>query len=474
MQKSAVPVAHGYPNPFYGRVQLLLEKQTELQKLVAEVKVVGRKHKKGHQWDFASVLNDLETTDVKERLRAVWEMMKTGKTEPVLGPPPRPADLYGRFGEGCKILDIGSGNCSKLTRFTGSLKITACDKKPIDTKLVVRKLVGGIEDNMDKIQGNFLTSFMSLTQVNPDTVKLLLQFDGLHLIPDLPLLEGNSVAVKQEDGRYKVNTLKGPFVDHPLDMPGMAVRVGYKLCPVYEETDIDVSLTAETSSGESPQIDATPEGIEDINYEDVTYKYDGVAVELELHGGQAYLTNRAEESRIGLTDFDKHLCVHLEDMGHYYVLLRVLAYKGLVPPHCGDTLRLFATKVRIRINGNPVIGPEAWDFRSEPGFPCDGLISRRGERDYYVKPHWTVDLYGESKDKIADALSNKGYRLDADMQSGLWEYKLSRKEADITLTPIKPRRDKKKATTVETLLYLLEKKTLMELEALTGTPWKKH
>lgn len=387
------------------------------------------------------------------------------------GPPPRPTELYGRFGEGLDLLDIGSGNCGKLTTFTGSLHITVCDKELTETPHVVKRLRGSIEKNLGELSSySFLTSFMSLIQIDPQVVKEIIQFDGLHMIPDHENLMAAGIAKRSGD-LIEVRTSKRVYFDNELELPGMSPKVGYKLCPTYLKRSISVLLSVEPGKGEVIFVDATPDGIEEINYNDVTYKYDGVPYELELHLGQAYLTDRLGTSYLGVTDFTEHLCVQLEQLTGCYVLLRVLSFKGFVPPHNGDCLRLFANNVKILIDGLPVLGPEKYDPRRVPTLPIDGLISRREERDYYFKPVWTVDIYGENIDVYRKGLRKEGYNLKYDLRPGLWEYQMIRQEADVVLRPLKPRVDKVKSTSLETVVYLLGKRTLSEMEALMGSPW---
>lgn len=474
MNKSAVPISHGYPNPYYERVVRLLNQQDELKNIVGLVKKIGEKHRGPHGYDIAAVMSEFkrQQPSAVNRLSETYRTMQTGHTLPTMGPPPRPCDLYGRFGAGLEVLDIGSGNCSKLSSFTGVLKITVCDTEELDTPHVVRKLRGGIHENLDILRSEtiILSTFMSLTQLPPVSVGLIMECDGLHLIPDHAVLLQSGVA-RMEGDKVLVRTVKQVFHDNAIQMPGYSPRVGYKLCPTFKTREICVQFAPEISQGEPCQIDATPEGIEDIAYDDVSYKYDGVPYELEIKSREAYITDRAGLTRVGFADFGDHICLHLEQVVDRYVLIRVLAYRGIIPPHHGDVLRLFATKVKISIDGLPVVGPEKWDPRKVPALPIDGLISRRHERDYYHKTTWTVDIYGEAGKKYSRALNSRGFVLDADFKPGLWEYSMHRNEQTVVLRPLKPRVDKIESTSEDTVLYLLGKKTLSEMEALTGTPW---
>nr|QFR59053.1 MAG: hypothetical protein [Bawangfen virus] len=467
MSKSAVPIQHGFPNPMFERVFGLIQQQQELKALVSEVKTCARSNK-----SFGDLCQSLRGGLFEERLRRVWEEMHQGKTEPVLGPPPRPCEVYGRFGVGVSVLDFGSGNCSKLSLFSGDLKFSVCDLKPVNTKLVVKILDGPLENHLTN-EAKFFTSFMFLSQATPSLAEGILNRDGIHLVPELSWLRREGVATPAGEDLWAVKTLKQTFFDREVNQPGLSLKNGYKLVVGFSAVDVEVNLGSEVSKGPAPDIDATPAGLEDINYEDVTYKYDGVPFELELHQGQAYLVNRAGEQFLGETNFKEHVCLHLERLSEEFVLIRIVEYRGMIPPHCGEVLRYFCSRVKMKINGLPVVGPECWDPHKRPSFPYDGLISRVGERDHYHKAVWTLDLYPEGLPRLRRALEDKGFRLDVDDPpgEGLWEFAMHRDGAVVALQTVRRRFDKIKPTSPETALYLLDKKTLAEHEALTGYKW---
>ncbi|MCD1171636.1 hypothetical protein KPL84_00400, partial [Bacillus anthracis] len=68
------------------------------------------------------------------------DFVQTKDARPQLGAPPNSCQVYGRFSKGCNILDIGSGNCSKLARYTGTLKITAVDPDLADVGYVLNSI----------------------------------------------------------------------------------------------------------------------------------------------------------------------------------------------------------------------------------------------------------------------------------------------------------------------------------------------
>lgn len=465
--KSAVPVQHGFPNPSYTRARGLVDRQEEIRRLVRQIQKVGDENRDDVGFDLKAVMTALEGTSVKERLRELWESQSSSQqAKPVMGPPPRPNTLYGRFGKGVSVFDIGSGNCAKLVPFSGVLKITASDVKDITTVHVFKVRLGPFLDHFGTLGAELLTSFMSLTQLSAAELGMVKERDGMHVIPDLPVLLGNGTAYKCGN-RVLVRTPRGTFDDAYVDLPGYVPKVGYKVCPIYQARDVVVALSPEGNTvTDTIEVDATPAGIEDINLHDVSYKYDGVPFELEIFQKQAMLTNRAGLQFIGESDFGEHLCLHVERMEGSFRLIRVLAYRGMIPPHCGDTLRYFAERVKVTINDMPVLGPEKWD----PGRPfpiyVDGLISRTNERDFYHKFVWTVELVPGQNEKLCKELQSKGLVLRSQLTEGLWEYKMWREGGEVFLNPIRERFDKMRPTTVETVLYLLEKKTLPEVQAL--------
>lgn len=474
-EKSAVPVAHGFPNPFYQRIAQLVSRQAEVKDLARAVQEIGLLHKTKTGFDIRAVYADLEATTVKERLRQLWDTVKTGEqTLPVLGSPPRPNQVYGRFGKKTKLVDVGSGNCSKLRKFSGSLIINVVDPALPKSEHVFSGMHRMMFSEFPKehLRGNFITSFMSLPQLPNEDVQYIQQRDGLHLVPDHVLLLASEVATAC-DGKIMVRTAKKTYSDNFISMPGYSPAVGYKLCPTYERTLVTVTLAPQRERGDACTIDASPCSLDDINYLDATWKVDGIPLELELNDGVVFATRRDGMVQAGVTDFAGHMCLHLEDFGEGYSLIRVLAYKGMVPPHNGECLRLFAESVEVAIDGKRIQGPIAWEPGAAPPIRSDGIITRIDERDFYCKPGWTVDIKGDDIAAVKKKLSEDGLTVIFDQQKrGLSEYLMWQEGCRVHFQYQKERPDKNSGTSLDTVVFMLSRKNLSELESLTGTPWR--
>lgn len=473
VDKSSIPVNHGFPNPMFGSMSALISMQPELKSLVALVQ-----RNEGETLD--STLQSLADTDFERRLKVVFDSIKNQKkSEPVIGPPPRPSCLYGRFARGTNIFDVGSGNCSKLVPFSGVLKITANDLEGVMPKLghVVIKAVGSLEMHLPQPR-LFFTGFMSLCTIKPALVDYLNNQDGLFVIPfhDRLIEQGSAF----RDGEIvEVRAPNRIYRDNYIALPGLEIETGYKLVATYSEESFFVDMGSETKKESYVAlIDASPSGIDDINLDDVSWKYDGIPYELELKGGVAMVTSRNGHVQLGTTDFDGHVCLHFEHvLGHGFVLIRVVCFRGMIPPHCIDSLQLFCQKKKFRLNfageNFSLTAPERWSPGDDAPCPVDGLISRVEERDYYFKPGWTVDLYPDGVDDAVRKLTSKGYRVEVpEVKGGLCEYLLDRSGGLVRVTYLKERLDKETATTSDTVLYLVERKTLAEMEFLDGTKWK--
>lgn len=493
-EKSSIPVKHGFPNPCYGQALNLIRNVSEYRHLAARIRSeAARMRANGGTVDMAALFQQCADKGIKKDLQTLFEQQKTvPKENPVLGPPPPTNELYGRFGKGVSIVDVGSGNCMKLVRASGTLNITAVDPNLTNISRAVLTPV------RDTLLGFFkqpsidldliFTSFMSLPQISAAEWRPLLDFDGLHMVPDHMELIKNKIALVQEDGKIKVRTGVCDYVDHPVDIPGVALEPGYLLSPMFRRRNISIDYGPEVvQQAYSPTIDARPCGFYDLNFSDVGPKFDGVAHEIEVSSGQAYVVDRAGNQRIGLASVDFHFCLHVEELECCYILLRIVSWRGMIPPHHGDVMRYFIERVNINISGKPLLSSPRWEGGSfsdgpllrwkegdkfrEFRAPVDGVISRERGKDYYCKYMWTVDVSENSLPAISKVLENGGYRLEIEgsFLPGLNECALTRSAAVVKLRPLKPRIDKTKETAPDTVLYLVDRPTLAETELITGT-----
>lgn len=485
MDKSTVPVEHGFSNPFLARASHLVSSVNDFRELAILIQQEARSMRGKGGVDIKQLLSNCHANGVKDRLRAAFNAYKAvPETSPTLGPPPPTNELYGRFGDKTAIIDIGSGNCLKLKKFTGVLKVTAVDPQlPDRDDHVLLKFKMTSSEFLAKHSPSdpIFTSYMSLCQLDDKQQIELLAYDGMHLIPNHDELLAIGAA-KRDDGKVIVETGREVYADFPVPSGGYSVAAGYNLLAVFAKRDINVVLGSDVSIvSDVAVIDARPAGFNDMDLGDMGDKWDGVAYELEVFKGQAYLLDRAGRQRVGVADYQDHLCLHLEELAECFVLLRVMSHRGMVPPHCGFTLRTYAERVRLKINGKPVCGPPSWRAGRAPELllyddhgvakvfhaPTDGIISRSGGRDYYCKYQWTIDIRDTTVERLRTRLTEKGLDLKGDFKGGLWEYGINRREDIVDLIPLRLRNDKKKETTMDTIIYLMDKPTLAEMQALT-------
>ncbi|MCD1185623.1 hypothetical protein, partial [Leptospira sp. Pond_2020] len=303
-------------------------------------------------------------------------------------------------------------------------------------------------------------------------------YDGLHLIPDHQLLKRMGVASQQE-GRVVVHTPFGDYQDYPVLLGGSTTEPGYLLAATYREREIAIQLGDPLQIEYKPVSECTPCGFSDMDLYDLGPKFDGVFHELEVKDQQAYMVERAGKQRIGSVEgFEEHLCLHLEELEKAYVLLRVVSFRGYVPPHCGDSLRAFLSRVKMKINQKPVCPSPKWRHGhkvelTDPWTGCkfkapvDGVISRKDGRDYYCKYQWTVDLFEHALESLTARLRAAGLTLEWQPNAGLCEYGVSRELQVVKLVFLRQRLDKTKPTTLDTVMYLLQLPTLQEMQALS-------
>jgi hypothetical protein len=481
MDKSTVPVEHGFANPCLSRAAHLIANVSEFREIVA---LIQREARGRGAEGIAPLLARCRDNGIRERLfDAFHKYRSVPDTPPVLGAPPKVDEIYGRFGKGTEVIDVGSGNCRKLKKFTGVLRITAVDPNLTEYKnlVITPNVMPFAEFFRPSLDEPIFTSFMSACQLTPSDQERLWTNDGIHLVPDHDLLVSSQVAVRVAD-KVIVKTPRGEYGDYPLVTApaGVSLEPGYLAVCSFKRRDISVRLTlSAVEQSDRASIDASPGCYTDFDLGDVGWKWDGKAWELELHQGAAYLTDRAGMQAVGVTEFQQHLCLHLEELNSCYVLIRIVAFRGYIPHHSGTVLRTFAERVRLKIDGKPVVGPPIWKPGKEPTLewydgnvmlsacePVDGLISRVNGKDIYSKHQWTIDVRDTIQDKLRRKLEELGMKMECAWMPGLWEYGVDRVNDTVVLKPLRMRRDKKKETTMETILYMLRKPTLTEMNVL--------
>lgn len=409
---------------------------------------------------------------------------KTVEPPPLVAPPPPPRnELYGRIADGMKITDVGSGDDTKLRSHSGRLRITCVDPKLESSDVTVTRVPRPVE--ACDISG-LVTSFNVLPQLDPDSAAALkiVESDGLHVIPDHDVLLGTGCAKKVND-KVEVLVVKDgshvTYKDYYINFPGYETN-GYKICPFYQKRTLrlpvprppDVIGPSPEGTNYTPKIQAAPAGLENANWADMTWKYDGEAYELESDGDKIYLTARNGE----LIEVDYScgvkFCIHMEYVPECacFVLFRVVMYNGFIPPHSGELLRHFTSKVHIDVGGLPVVAPPR--LGTSPVLngclaPVDGVIFREEQMDYYCKKVWTLDLYPSDIARTEDTLRAAGWEPNVEcIGAGLHEYQLMRMNGVATLRPVRQRYDKKVATSQSTVARILSLPTLSEMLELYG------
>lgn len=478
-KKSSIPVETGFPNPMYGVAGVLMQDAEAYKKLMLEVQNL---QKSG--LSFTEIKNQMEASGMRARLRVLFERATNVEpTRPVIGPPPRTNDLYGRFGRGCDIVDIGSGDGKKLRKYSGHLKITCVDPN-------LSAEVGVFKNNFKMTICDFLlgseyagpetlfSSVMVLCQLKPPDIERVLEHDGLHIVPDHVTLLGIGAAENSGD-KILVRAPSRDFYDEPTNFTGLPIRVGYLMVTSFKPRSINIALQGESSIVDyKPEIDASPIPYDKINTDDVSYKMDGVPWEIELNDGDAYMVNRAGQQFIGSSNFMHYACLHVEELQSCFTLIRIVMFRGYVPPHALDVLEAFAEKVKIEINGKPICAPPRWKldhrvlYRDANGIDTyfnektDGIISRENGKDGYCKYMWTVDMLPDQFAILTTELTKIGLMLEVDIQQQLWEYGVNRMGDTVQLQPLRIRTDKLIPTTVQTAIFLLSQKTAPEIHDL--------
>lgn len=507
--KSSVPCANVVVNPYFGKALQLVKSTPHFRSIAEEIRSCSTKYKRPgvgpHNVDVAAMLASGDLAALKAAfIKQMQRVVDAEPPKPVLGPPPNTVEVYGRFGRGSHITDIGSGNGMKLRRFTGSLTILAVEPKVTIHANICASIRATAEAHLPTIDPrSLLTSWMSLPQLDPHEIELVFQFDGCHGVPDHPYLLSLGAA-RHEADKIIVNTgsVENPtYTDTPLlDLEGFEVEPGYLIVPSFAQRNVTVNLNV-FEHGPPAVIDAHPIDLCEVDWRDVGYKWDGTAYELELHEGSAWLTNRAGLSIKGqyaCPDI-QHLCVHLElvptpgtTSTMSAVVLRVVTLNGMIPPHCGPTLRLFADKVNISFNITDgcaellggftnvhVFGPPPYVVGTPAVLggikhPCDGVICRSGGEDFYCKPNWTIDITPDMKEAVQEAVERIGLRCSWVGNPGqatpghLHQYAVQRDGHTVLFVFDRHRSDKLKPTTIDTVVHLCGLTTLEEDAAIEG------
>lgn len=405
-----IPNTYGFANPFYGKAANLVANIEEYRAIARQIqRQCDGEGGRGPCADINAVMQACEAAGIKEKLRVLFQQSQDGPpTPPVLGVPPPPAEIYGRFDEGLKVIDVGPGNGSKIRKFTGVLKFTCVDPSLDCPKLTVTRVLMPLSLYITQITGDpIFSSYMTACQLPHEEQEELFSHDGLHMIPNHEWLCAVGAA-ERADNKIMVHTPSPwkDYLDEPVPDMGYEIEPGYNLLATFKPRRIAITTGAPEKQSSRAQEEDNPALLEDMNISDLGFKWKGTFCELECSKGIAYLVDRSGNKQLGCSGtFQDHICLHLVDVGNCYALQRVMAYRGFIPPHCGETLRRFAEVVKITIDDKPVCGPPPWKpdgkvhlswYDEEDkvrvfSAPVEGVISRSRGKDFYCKHQWSID-----------------------------------------------------------------------------------
>lgn len=483
---STVPMKPGAVNPAYGLVDGLLDRKSEFNQIARKIVALCRARfgkqslSPTEMARFKTVVGEELAAEKAKWMEMVSAVVNIPPPPQVMPAPPPSKEIYGRVSDGSEIVDVGSGNCLRLVADSGRLKITAVDPDLSDLHVTIKKVQRAV--TAEDVEGALVTSHNAVCQMPPsDARDAVLNTDGLHLVPDHVSLISMGCATKIGD-RVAVNAPNQVFLDYEVPGPGFPIIPGYKIMPRYQSRELHFSASADIRSwcfGDyRPSIDCSPCGPADVDWNDMGWKWDGVPLEFEImNDGKGVITRRdGSFVEAGVTGDIVPMSLHLEwlETQGILVLLRVECYRGFVPPHSGDMLRWFCERVRLVWNDAIMLAPPPFDVVKGPVVggvtaPVDGIITRTRQRDYYVKPYWTLDLRPEDIRAVEARVLDLGKRLFVAPLEGLWEYRVNKHDETYYLEPVRRRDDKLTATPIGTVDYLLTLPTLREIAAITGS-----
>lgn len=362
------------PNPYYEKFDALVDKTDVLESLYDMIDL-----------DDPNVLeNMLDNEDVDAMLDDLIDAFdNTALTKPTMAPPPQAQKLYLRIEESQTVLDIGSGDGKKASKCQA--KITMTDVKP-GAKNVVQVPLEEIVLKDDVIY----TSYNALTQIEHHGD--LLEFEGMHLFPDLEYLRAEMGSVCIDD-TLRTQSDDKEFLDYDHGLGGDEIATGYKILNSYKHQTFDFVPGDVCVQEKEFAVD-----VKDTNVKmdaPSTPKYDGVAMRLTARGGKIVLTTRngiGVELTSGVDVPEMVLTVEkMPKVGRatHFILLKVDYYKGRIPFHGLSGLKTFVERVNISIGGVKLTWP---GDKSCYSLDSDGIIYRLEGRDYRYKTVPTIDV----------------------------------------------------------------------------------
>lgn len=372
---------------------------------------------------------------------------------PTMPPAPQAQNIYSRTSSEVVVHDLGSGDGKKASKCQSRIKMF--DKDPKAAHVIERDV-----DEMDFVSGVIYTSYNALTQLRPETVEQLMDKEGLHLIPDMNYLR-TSMASEEVNGKLVTRGEKNVYEDYDHGLEGDEVCTGYVIINAYEKKEINIKFgdTPTFYKGKTFNV-PIKEASQQLPVSS-TPKYDGVAVRLRSDGKRCSISLR--NGRTARTAFRgpvfdlllEKLPVNGE--AEAYVLLRVVYYLGRVPYHGYAGLKRFCSRVKIKIDGVPVLPPGHHSLRD---MATDGLIFRLEGHDYRLKDRLTFDATHRTLKSI---IKDNGLHAEVKHLGQpanvrlLMEFAVERQSnGSYIFHYIKDRSDKDEGTPIDTILKYIE------------------
>lgn len=401
--------------------------------------------------------------------------------------PPPASEIYGRVQSDTKVLDVGTGKGKRLIGYKTkeSLKVVTCDVEGIPKPEFSDEHQVGFDSPSEMP----VVSFNSLT--NNKDQSAFKNSDGVHVIPNLPQFsEYNNSQESVDEAGDPCYLTKDPkseevYKDYPLDdeIVSEPIVPFYNIANTYKERKIEIKVGDKVSQS-APFCSQGTRAVGSV-MGTATYKYNGEIHEVKKKGTRCFVRRRNGEIRnASVGDCpDLHLYFEKLTTGEC-VLIKLLRYNGIRPYHSAEQLHNFCQRVKITIGGMPLVGPEEYSreeyYRYLAEGRVDGLVYRHKERDLLVKHDNSFDVKADNRQVFIDTVQDAGFYVQTEGIPKEWdgileikveityEYDENGNVSVATLVPMKPRDDKKAATTMPEVKRGLSFLTVREMHRANG------
>lgn len=340
---------------------------------------------------------------IKSMVVAYLEKEKLAKKNRVLANvrPPAASEVYERV-IAKEIVDVGSGDAKRLVRYREHFaKVTMVEIKECE-------VVDGIPGHWEQVKQfqateSIVTSFNSMTQLDEVSFAQVQMCDGVHVVPHVSKLIEDGYS-KPVDGEW-CETKIGNAVFRERDVNvGDFLKLGeyYRGVVTYKERKLDFQVKGECKAEMRFRRDMV-RMTRDVHEGYCTKKYDGTFVRLKSVGGKFVMSDRLGHGVWGTVGDEGDMFLELEAVDEGYVLLRVLRFNGMRPPHSLGALKRFVERCKPSIDGVELMAPEQMrvkDIPANPGDDFDGIVFRVGEVDHVMNYGISLDLRPTSEREL--------------------------------------------------------------------------